>query len=87
MSRRRAAGRFAVQVGAFGDARRADELVAQLRVAGLPAYVKRRCGGARGDALARARRTRRDRGGAEALAAKLTKGEKLPTWILDESER
>jgi DedD protein len=78
------AGRFSVQVGAFGDNATAEKLVARLRAKGYPCYVKSdvESGGKRyrvrvGPVDARER--------AEELAAKLAKGEKLPTWVLDES--
>ena len=78
------AGRFSVQVGAFGDSATAEKLVARLKAKGYPSYVKSdtESGGTRyrvrvGPVNARER--------AEELAAKLAKGEKLPTWILDES--
>jgi DedD protein len=77
-------GRFSVQVGAFGDSATAEKLAARLRAKGYPSYVKSdaESGGTRwrvrvGPVKARER--------AEELAAKLAKGEKLPTWILDES--
>jgi DedD protein len=77
-------GRFSVQVGAFGDSATAEKLASQLRAKGYPSYVKSdaESGGTRwrvrvGPVNARER--------AEELAAKLAKGEKLPTWILDES--
>ena len=77
------AGSFSVQVGAFADRASADKLVARLKGRGYTSYVKADSeGGAKryrvrvGPVPARAR--------AEELAAKLAKGEKLPTWILDE---
>jgi DedD protein len=79
------AGRFSVQVGAFADRASADKLVARLKGRGYSSYVKADSeGGAKryrvrvGPVPARAR--------AEELAAKLAKGEKLPTWVLDESK-
>ncbi len=79
------AGRFSVQVGAFADRASADNLVSRLKGRGYSSYVK-------ADSEAGARRYRvrvgpvnaRER--AEDLAAKLAKGEKLPTWVLDESK-
>ena len=78
------AGRFAVQVGAFADRASADKLASRLRAHGYDSFVKAdsEAGGKRfrvrvGPVNARSR--------AEELAAKLAKGEKLPTWILDES--
>ena len=63
----------------------AEKLASRLRAKGYPTYVKSdaEAGGTRwrvrvGPVSARER--------AEELAAKLAKGEKLPTWILDESE-
>ncbi len=77
------AGRFSVQVGAFADSATAEKLASRLRSRGYTTYVKAdaEAGGKRyrvrvGPVNARAR--------AEELAAKLAKGEKLPTWILDE---
>jgi cell division septation protein DedD len=77
-------GRFSVQVGAFADRASADKLASRLRANGYDTFVKAdsEAGGKRfrvrvGPVNARAR--------AEELAAKLAKGEKLPTWILDES--
>jgi cell division septation protein DedD len=79
------AGRFSVQVGAFADRASADKLVSRLRGRGYSSYVK-------ADSEGGAKRFRvrvgpvnvRER--AEELAAKLAKGEKLPTWVLDESK-
>jgi cell division septation protein DedD len=79
-------GRFSVQVGAFGDRASADKLVSHLKSRGYDSYVK-------ADAEAGASKRYRvrvgpvnDRPRAEALASKLSKGEKLPTWILDENK-
>jgi DedD protein len=79
------AGRFSVQVGAFADRASADKLVSRLKGKGYSSYVKADSEGSAkryrvrvGPVPARAR--------AEELAAKLAKGEKLPTWILDESK-
>jgi DedD protein len=79
------AGRFSVQVGAFADRASADKLASRLRAHGYDSFVKAdsEAGGKRfrvrvGPVNARSR--------AEELAAKLAKGEKLPTWILDESK-
>jgi len=79
------AGRFSVQVGAFGDNASAEKLAARLRARGYTTHVK-----ADGEAGGKGYRVRvgpvnaRER--AEELAAKLAKGEKLPTWVLDESK-
>jgi len=79
------AGRFSVQVGAFGDRAAADKLVSRLRAKGYDTFVKT-------DGAASAKRFRvrvgpvKERARAEALAAKLAKGENLPTWILDEDK-
>jgi len=78
-------GRFSVQVGAFADRASADKLVSKLKGRGYSSYVK-------ADSEAGAKRYRvrvgpvPARARAEELAAKLAKGEKLPTWILDESK-
>jgi cell division septation protein DedD len=78
-------GRFSVQVGAFGDRASADKLVSRLKGRGYSSYVK-----TEGEGGAKRYRVRvgpvpaRER--AEELAARLAKGEKLPTWILDESK-
>jgi DedD protein len=79
------AGRFSVQVGAFADSAGAEKLASRLRTKGYTSYVKADAegGGKRyrvrvGPVNARER--------AEELAAKLVKGEKLPTWIIDENK-
>jgi len=72
---------LAVQVGAFGERRAADQLIAKLRKQGFPAYASAADGGAW--------RVRvgpyRDRSGAEQAAARLKRDQKLPTWVLEES--
>jgi DedD protein len=79
------AGRFSVQVGAFADRASADKLVSRLRGRGYSSYVK-------ADSEGGPKRYRvrvgpvSSRPRAEELATKLAKGEKLPTWILDESK-
>ena len=77
--------RFAVQVGAFGESDAAEQLAEHLRARGYTTYVRAstESGESRwrvrvGPVAARAQ--------AEDLAAKLQKGEKLPTWVLDEGE-
>jgi cell division septation protein DedD len=74
---------FAVQVGAFGDRRAADELVASLRSERLPAYVAE---GARGESAPYRVRvgpypTREQ---ASDEAARLQKRRRLPTWVIAE---
>jgi cell division septation protein DedD len=78
-------GRYSVQVGAFADRAGADKLVSRLRARGYRSFVKADTEGSGkrfrvrvGPVNARER--------AEELAAKLAKGEKLPTWILDEGK-
>jgi DedD protein len=79
------AGRFSVQVGAFADRASADKLASRLRAHGYDTFVK-----ADGEASGKRFRVRvgpvNARPRAEELAAKLAKGEKLPTWILDENK-
>ena len=78
-------GRYSVQVGAFTDRAGADKLASRLRARGYRSFVKADTEGSGkrfrvrvGPVNARER--------AEELAAKLAKGEKLPTWILDEGK-
>jgi cell division septation protein DedD len=79
------AGRFSVQVGAFADRASADKLVSKLKGRGYQSYVKADSeGGAKRYRVRVGPVPARER--AEELAAKLAKGEKLPTWILDESK-
>ncbi|MBW2268269.1 MAG: SPOR domain-containing protein [Deltaproteobacteria bacterium] len=79
-----AAGRFAVQVGAFGEADSAERLAAKLRGRGFDVYVSP--GVAAGQARWRVRvgpsPTREE---AERSAARLKAEEQLPTWVLDEN--
>ncbi|MDP7431697.1 MAG: SPOR domain-containing protein [Myxococcota bacterium] len=79
-----AAGRFAVQVGAFVEGGAANRLADSLRAKGYEAYVSPGAGA--GDARWRVRvgplDTRED---AERSAKRLKAEEKLPTWILDEN--
>jgi cell division septation protein DedD len=74
---------FAVQVGAFGDRKAADALVASLRAERLRAYVAE--GGAGESARFRVRvgpyATRQQ---ASDEAARLQKRRRLPTWVLAE---
>jgi DedD protein len=78
------AGRFAVQVGAFGESRAAEELAQTLRGKGFAAYVSP-------GATAAATRWRvrvgpfPSRPAAEKAAGRLAAEEKLPTWVLDEN--
>lgn len=78
-----APGSFAVQVGAFGESARAEELAETLRREGHPVYLSPGAGSARwrvrvGPLPSRER--------AEAVARKLAR-EGLPTWVLEESGR
>ena len=78
------AGRFAVQVGAFGASSSAEKLAAQLRAKGFDVYVSP--GVAAGQARWRVRvgpSPTRDQ--AERAAARLKAEEQLPTWVLDEN--
>jgi len=76
-------GRLAVQVGAFKTSEAAERLADSLREKGFPVYVSP--GVKAGEARWRVRvgplTTREE---AESTAARLKKGEKLPTWILSE---
>ncbi len=79
-----APGRFAVQVGAFGEATAAERLAGQLRDKGYPVYVSP--GVAAGEPRWRVRvGPLPAREQAEAHAARLKSAEQLPTWVLDES--
>ena len=78
------AGRFAVQVGAFGESASAERLAVQLRGKGFDVYVSP--GVAAGQARWRVRvgpSPTRDE--AERAAARLKAEEQLPTWVLDEN--
>lgn len=78
-------GGFAVQVGAFGESAAAEKLVKRLQDRGYPAYV--RASAAAGGSRWRVRvGPVAERSEAERLASKLEKGEKLPTWVLEEGE-
>ncbi len=76
-------GTVAVQVGAFGTSRAAEQLANALRSKGFPVYVSP--GTKAGESRWRVRvgplATREE---AESTAARLKKVEKLPTWILSE---
>ena len=77
-------GRYAVQVGAFGESDAAESLAARLRDRGYTSYVR---ASTDGDSRWRVRvGPVTERSTAEALASKLEKTEKLPTWVLDEGE-
>ena len=77
------AGRFAVQVGAFGESATAERLAEKLRAKGFAVYVSP--GAAAGAARWRVRvgplPSRRE---AEEVSGALKRREKLPTWVLDE---
>lgn len=78
-----AAGRMAVQVGAFGESSSAQRLAKRLRARGYPVYVAP--GALSGEARWRVRvGPLPDRAEAERVAARLKREEKLPTWVLDE---
>ncbi len=77
-------GRYAVQVGAFGESQAAEKLAERLRGRGYTSYVQ---ASTDGDSRWRVRvGPVSERSTAEALASKLEKNEKLPTWVLDEGE-
>ena len=79
------AGRFAIQVGAFGESTAAESLAKRLRERGYTTYVTPSAGG-------NAPRWRvrvgpvPAREAADRLATRLKRDEKLPTWVLDEDE-
>jgi len=77
-------GRFAVQVGAFGESATAERLARRLRDKGWEVYVSP--GAKAGESRWRVRvgphPTRDD---AAKAAARLKAQEKLPTWVLDEN--
>jgi cell division septation protein DedD len=78
------AGRYAVQVGAFGESDAAEKLAERLRGRGYSSYV---LASTDGDSRWRVRvGPVPERATAEALATKLEKNEKLPTWVLDEGQ-
>lgn len=78
------AGRFAVQVGAFGEVASAERLAQQLRSKGYTAYVSP--GVAAGEPRWRVRvGPSAEREKADADAARLKSEEQLPTWVLDEN--
>jgi cell division septation protein DedD len=77
-------GRFAVQVGAFGESASAERLAARLRGKGFEVYVSP--GVAAGQARWRVRvGPSPTRDVAERAAARLKAEEQLPTWVLDEN--
>jgi len=80
----RAAGKLAVQVGAFAESRAAEQLADSLRGAGLPVYVSPSAA-AEGQQRWRVRvgpvATREE---ADRIASRLKTKEKLPTWVLTE---
>jgi cell division septation protein DedD len=77
------ARRFAIQVGAFAKSESAEGLAQRLSGRGYDAYVTP--GAGKGNARWRVRvGPVQGKSSAEALASKLKKNEKLPTWILDE---
>jgi cell division septation protein DedD len=82
---RKLQGGHAIQVGAFGDRSGAEALVRELEEAGFPVYVLEDTGGSArfkvrvGPVAERAR--------ADALAARLKREHRLPTWILTPDNR
>lgn len=78
-------GGHAIQVGAFDGRSGAEGLVRELEAAGFPVYVIEDTGGSarfkvRVGPVA-------ERGQAEALAARLKRDHRLPTWILTRDTR
>ena len=78
-------GGHAIQVGAFGDRKGAESLVAELQKAGFDVYVLEDTGGSarfkvRVGPVA-------ERAEAEKLAASLKQDHRLPTWILSRDGR
>jgi DedD protein len=79
-----AEGRFAVQVGAFGESATAERLATRLREKGWTVYVSP--GAKAGESRWRVRvGPHPSREEADAAAARLKTQEKLPTWVLDEN--
>lgn len=81
----RTAGGHAIQVGAFGDRKGAQDLVSKLRGSGFPVYVIEDTGGSarfkvRVGPVA-------ERSEAEELADRLKNEHRLPTWILSRDAR
>lgn len=77
-------GHFAVQVGAFGESRTAEDLARKLRSKGYDVYVSP--GAKAGEARWRVRvGPQPTREKAESVATRLKTQEKLPTWVLDEN--
>jgi cell division septation protein DedD len=73
-------GGFAVQVGAFATQSAADDLAAELKQLGHPAYVADQGGnGARFKVRVGPISTRAD---ADSLAGRLKREQRLPTWVL-----
>ena len=76
-------GRFAIQVGAFGESAAAERLAESLRRKGFAAYVSPGLGDR--DARWRVRvGPLASREEADRTAARLKKAERLPTWVLSE---
>ena len=74
---------FAVQVGAFVDAKAADRVYNQLRDKGFDAYIIP--ASKSGDGRSRVRvGTVASKADAQALASRLKREERLPTWVLSE---
>jgi DedD protein len=79
------AGEFAVQVGAFATDTAADELASELRKLGHRAYVADEGGvGARFKVRVGPIASRAD---ADALADRLKREQRLPTWVLARQAR
>jgi cell division septation protein DedD len=77
------AGKVAVQVGAFETSGAAERLAKSLKGKGFPVYVSpgTKAGNARWRVRVGPLATREE---AEAIAERLKKSQKLPTWILNE---
>ncbi len=74
---------FAVQVGAFTDAKAADRVYQRLRGKGFEAYIIP--ASKAGDGRSRVRvGTVASKADAQALASRLKQEERLPTWVLSE---
>ena len=81
-----AAGRFAVQVGAFADGDAAELLADSLRAKGYAVYVAAGIGA--GSPRWRVRvGPLASREEADGAAARLKREETLPTWVLDEEQQ
>lgn len=75
------AGRFAVQVGAFGEKPAADRLAASLREKGYGTYVASGSGAGTWRVRVGPLASREE---GERVGARLKREERLPTWVLEE---